>query len=270
MITAAFTSKTTTAEETPKDTVRKGLDAIFTSFDASAAERLFADDYIQHNTAIPTGRASIIGLLAALKQSGIRMMTHRLIAEGDLVVAHNTFDNAKLFGFDRMVTFDLFRVKDGRIVEHWDNIAPIAAPNPSGRNQVDGPTEIVDLSKTAANRALVKDFITTILINGDMARLTAFFDGDNYAQHNSQISDGLTGLGSALKALASQGITIKYTTVHKICAEGNFVFAASEGTLGGKPTAFFDLFRVDNGKIAEHWDLIAEIPTKMAHGNGKF
>jgi predicted SnoaL-like aldol condensation-catalyzing enzyme len=48
------------------------------------------------------------------------------------------------------------------------------------------------------------------------------------------------------------------------------VFAASEGTLGGKPTAFFDLFRVDNGKIAEHWDVIAEIPTKMARGNGKF
>jgi predicted SnoaL-like aldol condensation-catalyzing enzyme len=38
----------------------------------------------------------------------------------------------------------------------------------------------------------------------------------------------------------------------------------------GKPTAFFDLFRVDNGKIAEHWDVIAEIPTKMTHGNGKF
>ena len=53
-------------------------------------------------------------------------------------------------------------------------------------------------------------------------------------------------------------------------AEGNFVFAASEGTFGGKPTAFFDLFRVDNGKVAEHWDVMADIPAKMAHGNGKF
>jgi predicted SnoaL-like aldol condensation-catalyzing enzyme len=51
-------------------------------------------------------------------------------------------------------------------------------------------------------------------------------------------------------------------------AEGNF--AASEGAFGGKPTAFFDLFRVDNGKIAEHWDVMADIPAKMAHGNGKF
>jgi len=42
-------------------------------------------------------------------------------------------------------------------------------------------------------------------------------------------------------------------------AEGNFVLAASEGMFGGKPTAFFDLFRVDNGKIAEHWDAMADI-----------
>jgi predicted SnoaL-like aldol condensation-catalyzing enzyme len=268
-MTASFTS-VTAAEETPKDTVRKALAAIFTSFDASIVERLFVDDYIQHNTAIPTGRAPIVGLLPALKQSGIRMTTHRLIAEADLVVAHNTFDNAKLFGADRVVTFDVFRVKDGRIVEHWDNIAPIAPPNPSCRSQVDGPTDIVDLPKTAANRALVTDFITTILVNGDMARLTAFFDGDNYAQHNSQIPDGLSGLGAALKAMAAQGITMKYATVHRVVAEGNFVFAASEGTFGGVATAFFDLFRVDSGKIAEHWDVTADIPAKMVHGNGKF
>ena len=53
-------------------------------------------------------------------------------------------------------------------------------------------------------------------------------------------------------------------------AEGKFVLAASEGMFGGKPTAFFDLFRVDNGKIAEHRDVMADIPAKMAHGNGKF
>jgi predicted SnoaL-like aldol condensation-catalyzing enzyme len=53
-------------------------------------------------------------------------------------------------------------------------------------------------------------------------------------------------------------------------AEGNFVFAASEGTFGGKPSAFFDLFRVDNGKIAEHWDVMADIPAEMTRGNEKF
>jgi len=53
-------------------------------------------------------------------------------------------------------------------------------------------------------------------------------------------------------------------------AEGNFVLAAPEGTFGGKPAAFFDLFRVDNGKIAARWDVMADIPAKMTHGDGKF
>jgi len=266
----ATVASTAVAADTPKETVRKGLDAVFTSFDADAVERLFAEDYIQHNPMVPTGRAPIVGFLPALKKCGIRLTTYRLIAEGDLVLAHNTYDNAQLFGADHIVGFDLFRVKDGRIVEHWDNIAPIAKPNPSGRGQVDGPSDVVDLDKTAANRALVSGFITAILVNGDMSRLASFFDGDTYAQHNSQIADGLSGLGGALKALAAQGITMKYAKVHKIVAEGNVVFAMSEGTFGGKPTAFFDLFRVANGKVAEHWDVMSEIPEKMAHANGKF
>jgi predicted SnoaL-like aldol condensation-catalyzing enzyme len=53
-------------------------------------------------------------------------------------------------------------------------------------------------------------------------------------------------------------------------AEGNFVVTASEGTLGGEPTAFFDLFRVEDGWIVEHWDVISTIPSEMAHENGKF
>ena len=61
-----------------------------------------------------------------------------------------------------------------------------------------------------------------------------------------------------------------YSDVHMVVAEGNFVFTASEGKLGGKPTAFYDLFRVEDGKIVEHWDVIADIPAEMAHDNGKF
>jgi len=54
--------------------------------------------------------------------------------------------------------------------------------------------------------------------------------------------------------------------------EGNFVLVMREGSFGGKPTAFFDLFRVEAGKIAEHWDVLQEIPPKeqWKNANGKF
>lgn len=55
-------------------------------------------------------------------------------------------------------------------------------------------------------------------------------------------------------------------------AQGNFVLAVSEGTFGGAPTAYYDLWRVENGKIAEHWDVMETISDKStwANDNGKF
>ena len=105
-----------------------------------------------------------------------------------------------------------------------------------------------------------------------MEKLAGYFDGDNYIQHNPQIPDKLSGLGAALQAMAKQGVTMKYDRIHKVLGEGNFVLAVSEGALGGRHTSFYDLFRVQNGKIAEHWDTIESIPPKeqWKNQNGKF
>ncbi len=99
-----------------------------------------------------------------------------------------------------------------------------------------------------------------------------YFDGDIYIQHNTGIADGLSGLGAALAALAKQNIQMIYTTVHQVLAQGNYVLAVSEGTFGGAPTSYYDLWRVENGKIAEHWDVMETIADKESwqNANGKF
>ena len=89
-------------------------------------------------------------------------------------------------------------------------------------------------------------------------------------QHSPMVGDGLDGLGTALAAMAEAGQAMSYTETHLVVAEGNFVFAASEGKIGETPTAFFDLFRVEDGKIVEHWDVVSHIPVDMPHDNGKF
>lgn len=63
-----------------------------------------------------------------------------------------------------------------------------------------------------------------------------------------------------------------YTRVHQVLAEGNYVLAVSEGTFGGAPTSYYDLWRVENGKIAEHWDVMERIADKGSwkNVNGKF
>jgi predicted SnoaL-like aldol condensation-catalyzing enzyme len=87
-----------------------------------------------------------------------------------------------------------------------------------------------------------------------------------------QIPDKLSGLGATLEALAKQGIFLKYDKIHKVLGEGNFVLVVSEGHFGKDYNAFYDLFRVENGKIAEHWDVIEPIPAKESwkNANGKF
>ena len=255
---------------TAKEIVLKAIAALFLDFDPQAAEQLLDPGYIQHNPAVPTGAAPVLGFIPGLKESGIEVTTHRILAEGDLVVLHSTYNNAQAFGGEKLVAFDVFRVANGKVVEHWDNLAPVTPANPSGRTQTDGPTEVTDLGKTAENKALVTSFVKAVLRDGQVDRITDFVSTETYFQHNSDIGDGLEGLGAALAAWAEQGITMEYHKTHIAIAEGNFVFTASEGSLAGKPTAFYDLFRVQDGKIVEHWDVISAIPDEMAHENGKF
>lgn len=225
------------------------------------------DKYTQHNLAVADGLAGFGALLAQLPPNSARVNTRRVFADGDFVFAHTEYNF-----FGPKIGFDIFRFEDGRIVEHWDNLQETAGPNPSGRTMIDGPTEATDLDRTAANKSLVRAFVDDILVNGRMEKLAGYFDGDGYRQHNPRIGDGLSGLGAALEAMAMAGITMTYDRIHTVLGEGNFVLVVSEGHLGGRHSSFYDLFRVESGRIAEHWDTIEAISARAdwKNDNGKF
>ena len=95
---------------------------------------------------------------------------------------------------------------------------------------------------------------------------------EGYIQHNTGIADGLSGLGAALEALGKQGVQMIYDQTYQVLADGNYGLAVSEGSFGGAHTSYYDLFRVENGKIAEHWDVMETIADKSTwqNQNGKF
>ncbi len=72
--------------------------------------------------------------------------------------------------------------------------------------------------------------------------------------------------------MAQQGIAMVYTTNHIVLGEGNFVLSISEGEFAGQPTSYYDLFRIENGQIAEHWDVMETIlpESEWKNSNGKF
>jgi len=71
---------------------------------------------------------------------------------------------------------------------------------------IDGSTTIKDLDKTEANKTLVKNFFEDILVNKKMEKLSGYFDGDNYLQHNPMIPDQVSGLKGAIGEFAKQGL----------------------------------------------------------------
>jgi predicted SnoaL-like aldol condensation-catalyzing enzyme len=236
--------------------------------DAGPASSINPNQYIQHNLGAKDGLAGFGELMAQLPPNSARVNTVRVFQDGDYIFAHTNYDF-----FGPKIGFDIFRFENGKIVEHWDNLQEKpAGPNPSGHTMIDGPIEAKDLAQTEQNKKLVRQFVEDILVNGKMDRLAGYFAGDRYIQHNPQIADGLSGLGQGLQTMAAQGITMKYDTIHKVLGEGDFVLVVSEGSFGGQHTAFYDLFRVENGKIAEHWDTIETIPPQSAwqNQNGKF
>lgn len=236
--------------------------------DQQAVGYVNPQQYTQHNLAVGDGLAGFGAVLQALPKDSAKVNVVRAFSDGDYVVSHTDYNF-----FGPKVGFDIFRFEDGLIVEHWDNLTVKAdTPNPSGRTQLDGTTVLADLDKTEENKALVSDFVDSILVKGEMDKLTTFIDGENYLQHNTQIADGLSGLAAAFEGMAQQGISMIYTENHIVLGEGNFVLSVSEGTFADAPTSFYDLFRVEGGKIVEHWDVIETIPAQdeWKNNNGKF
>jgi len=261
------TKKVTKMEISNKQKVTDLLKAIETGA-GEPVGYINANKYTQHNLAVADGLAGFGAVLQALPPKSAKVNTVRVFQDGDFVFSHTDYNF-----FGPKIGFDIFRFEDGKIVEHWDNLQETPAqPNPSGHTMIDGATTVKDLDKTEANKTLVKNFVEDILVNGKMDKLAGYYDGDNYIQHNPLIPDKLSGLGTTLGELANKGIFLKYDKIHKVLGEGNFVLVVSEGHFGKAYDAFYDLFRVENGKIAEHWDVIEAIPAKenWKNNNGKF
>jgi len=245
-------------------TLLKGIE----TGDAASVAVVNPDKYIQHNPQTHEGGEGLATLFKRLSKSNPRINIVRIFSDGDYVFAHTEYE----FSSSR-IGFEVFRFEGDQTVEHWDNIQSRKGPNPSGHSMVDGPTEATDLDKTESNRELVRSFFDEILISGQLDNLVQYIDDGFYTEHNPRIGDGLSALRSALSnSTSTDGITIQYDRVHRFLAEGNFVLSVSEGFVNGVHSSFYDLFRVADGNVVEHWDTTEAIPprTEWKNDNGKF
>jgi len=249
-----------------KDQIRALLKSIETG-DPGPIAVVNEEKYIQHNPQTHEGSEGLAVLFQRLSKTSPRVNIVRAFEDGDFVFAHTEYDFSR-----RNIGFEVFRFEDGRAVEHWDNIQARLEPNQSGHSMVDGPTEAVDHELTETNRALVRSFVGTVLVDGQFEKLMGYIDDGGYVEHNPRIGDCASTLRQELEGTDNGLRRIDYHHIHRVLAEGNFVLSICEGNFDGTHCAFYDLFRVAEGKLVEHWDTTEKIAprSEWSNNNGKF
>ncbi len=125
-------------------------------------------------------------------------------------------------------------------------------------------------SQLAANKRLVAAFYDAAINKKDYD-LAVTFLGPEYRQHNPTAGNDAAGLKSFIEFLKAK-FPAQHGEIKQIIAEGDRVVLHVHSTRGdGTPgRAIVDIFRVANGKVVEHWDVIQDIPEKSANANGMF
>ncbi|MEM9470893.1 MAG: nuclear transport factor 2 family protein [Pseudomonadota bacterium] len=249
-----------------KDQIRMLLKSIETG-DPGPVSVVNEAKYIQHNPQTHEGSEGLTALFKRLSKTSPRVNVVRAFEDGDFVFAHTEYDFSR-----RNIGFEVFRFEGEQAIEHWDNIQKRQGPNQSGRSMVDGPTQADDHELTETNRQLVRRFVEDVLVQGHLDRIGTYLDAETYAEHNPRTGDSLAALHSALEATDDGRRVIDYRHIHRVLAEGNFVLSVCEGYHSGEHSSFYDLFRVANGRIAEHWDTTETIAPRheWKNDNGKF
>lgn len=250
-----------------RELVTKAHHQLFTQHDVSVLDRHFSAGFIEHSPLVADGLQGLRDLVRT--SPALHHETVRVLVDGDLVALHGRFA-----GLDEkpLIGFDLYRVADGKIVEHWDGLVPEAGPNASGRTQLDGPSDPGEGHDVEGNRRIVHEFFTRTLIDGDYSGFRHYTDGRSFLQHSPDIADGVEEVIGFLERLKADGTPLEYDRIHRSVADGQFVLTHSEGRIGGERHAYFELWRLENGVLAEMWDAITPVPPddQALHDHGIF
>ncbi len=237
-----------------------------------AVEAYTGDRYTQHSTGVRDGVEGFVEFFEPfVERNPVRdIEIVRSIVDGRFVfvqAAQSLND-----GEARWVTTDLFDSDgNGKIIEHWDVIHELGGTNPAGRTQIDGATEITDLHLTEANKLVVWRLMTEAFSESPTAEFGDFISSETYLNHNPEAPDGLDALMEMARVGKERGEALYYKQVHRVIGQGNFVVSFGHQVWSDIDYAAFDIFRLEDGLIVEHWDNVETLPDPADLANsGKF
>lgn len=225
--------------------------------DLEFASRAVTENYIQHNPHLKTGKTGFLEAIEFLKtlpeDKHASPPSRRIISDNDFVIVHSNF----AFLGQRKIVLDVFRLENGLIAEHWDAITDEAAPDGT---EFGGNMTLCDIELGLTNKAIVQQFCKEILLNRYF-HLTEQYIAQDLIQHQASIENGY-------KAFIESYKNVKVEKVYRNWSEGNFVVTQSLSIFDGREQAVYNIYRLHNKKIVEHWCVSQPIPEQMMHNNG--
>lgn len=223
--------------------------------------------YTQHSTGVGNGAEGFLAFFEPFVERNPKrdIKIVRLFEDGRWVFcsAYQSLND----GAAQWVTMDMFYTdEDGLILEHWDTIAPFVDKTASGQGMVAGATDINASVDGEASKQLVLEYTKQVLQQRDHSKLRDFI-ADDLIQHAPTIGAGRSGL----EAWLSSDEAGAYEMLFKLIGQGDFVVTYGKRHARGHDIAVFDLYRVADGQIVEHWMNEEVIGPRETWGNsGKF
>ncbi len=234
--------------------------------DTAAAEQYLAEGYIQHNPNADTGRAGVLAFFSSLGPAQpvperVQTPLVAIVAERDYVALVQVDAQQQPRPYTT-TWFDLFRIEDGLVAEHWDHGRLPENGTPAGYVPP-GVTEDQEAALASAdpqletNKRLVHEMWRTLLDAQQVEEAPRFL-AEGYIQHNPLANTGLQGFLQFFRTIAQpRDVQPDIANFIQIIAEGELVVLATVRSYTAAvpyTTTWFDMFRVGDGKMQEHWD----------------
>lgn len=226
--------------------------------------------YLQHATGYADGVQPLRDELTAHAASSNQVQILRVVAEGPYAALHSLWT----IGNQQVLYVDVWRIEDGKLVEHWDQFQNVPATALNANTMHAGPDADPraghDLERNRARAVAVLRVFDNL---ADLSPVQDFVS-DTYIQHNPTVADGKQAFLGMLGGLRDAGYRSR-TRVAKTIAYGDMVLVHSHvvdtAVPGDNGTGAMDLFRFDDqGRIVEHWDVLESMTGTSLNTNDPF
>ncbi|WP_244373401.1 nuclear transport factor 2 family protein [Streptomyces griseorubiginosus] len=258
-----------------KKIVTRFYEELFSHGNKEVIDELVGTTYINHNPQGVDGPEGIKNFITFFRETFPERTktTHRVLAEDDLVLLHT--ESAPAPGATPSVVVDIYRVEDGKIVEHWDVIQEVPGTVVGGHDLFTTISEpAVSHPDPDADTAESKKVVTAVFHGLAVEKDPTVFERyavDSFIEHNPQHADGVAAATELFTGLFAGNPEVSID-VKRVIAEGDYV--AVHHHLKLKPAdrgfACIEFFRVREGKIVEHWDAVQAVPETSANDNTMF